>query len=66
MSTRKPKRLIKSAELSSLDGVRELSFGKSNPESRMRGDYRKNPKEPVPRSYADTEARDRRYGLVKL
>jgi hypothetical protein len=62
----KPKKLIKSCELSSLDGVRELSFGKSSPEARMSGNYAKKPTNPTPRSYADTDARDKRYGLVKL
>jgi hypothetical protein len=62
----KPKKLIKSAELSSLDGVRELSFGKSSADARMSGNYAKKPKQSTSRSYADTEARDKRYGLVKL
>lgn len=62
----KAKKLIKSCEVASLDGVRELSFGKSSAESRMRGDYSKKPKEHAPRSYADHEARDKRYGITKL
>lgn len=61
----KPKRLIKSAELSSLDGVKEISFGKSSPEARMRnGDFSKKPKEHAPREYADVAERNKRYGIV--
>jgi hypothetical protein len=62
----KPKRSIQSCELSSLDGVRELSFGKSSPEARMAGNHSKKPKNHTPRRYADHEARDKRYGLTKL
>ncbi len=61
----KPKKLVKSCELSSLDGVKEVSFGKSSPETRMRtGDYSKKPKEHAPREHADVAARNKRYGLV--
>ena len=63
----KPKRLIKSCELSSLDGVKELSFGKSNADTRMRtGDYSKKPKETKPRQFADEQARRDRYGFGNL
>jgi hypothetical protein len=63
----KPKRLIKSAELSSLDGVKELSFGKSSAETRQRtGDYSKKPKEHAPRQHADVQARRDRFGFGNL
>lgn len=60
----KPKKLVKSCELSSLNGVTEVSFGKSTAEARMRGDYSKNPKEHATREYADVTERHKRYGLV--
>lgn len=63
----KAKKLIKSAELSSLDGVKEISFGKSNADTRMRtGDYSKKPKEHAPRDHADTKARNDRFGFGNL
>lgn len=62
----KPKKLIKSCELSSLDGVRELSFGKSSSEGRMSGNHSKKPKQHAPRKYADESAREKRFGINKL
>lgn len=60
----KPKKLIKSCELASLDGVKEVSFGKSSVEARMRRDFSKKPKENAPREYSDVSERNKRYGLV--
>lgn len=61
---KKTKKLVKSHELSSLDGVKELSFGKSSAETRMRtGDFSKKPKEHAPRQHADVAARNKRFGL---
>ncbi len=63
----KPKKQVKCAELSSLDGVREISFGKSNADTRMRtGDYSKKPKETKTRDYADEQARRDRFGFGNL
>ena len=60
----KPKKLIKSCELSSLDGVTEVSFGKSTADARRRGDYSKKPKENAPREYSDVTERNKRFGIV--
>lgn len=61
----KPKRLIKSYELASLDGVRELSFGGSSAETRMNTrSSAKNPREVKHREYADEKARNTRFGIV--
>lgn len=63
----KPKKLVKSCELSSLDGAKELSFGKSSADTRMRtGDYSKKPRETKPRQFADEQARRDRFGLGNL
>lgn len=63
----KPKKLIKSVELSSLDGVKDISFGKSNAETRQRtGDYSKKPKEHAERNHADVQARRDRMGFGNL
>lgn len=59
----KPKKLVKSCELSSLDGVRELSFGQSKADSRMGGSSAKRPKEFKVREFSDITARNKRYGL---
>lgn len=61
----KPKKSLKSCELSSVDGVRELSFGKSSAEARMAGNHAKSPKNQTPRRYADHEAREKRFGITK-
>lgn len=61
---KKPKNVISEKNLSSLDGVKEVSFGKATPERRARGDFSK---EGIPNveshTFDDVSERRKRFGL---
>lgn len=60
----KPAKSIKSANLRSLDGVRDIDFGKSHADARAAGDYSKDGSrmQPSP-EFDDDKARMKRWGL---
>ncbi len=57
-------KLVKSMRLSCLDGAREVDFGRAPAEQRQRRDFSKtgSASKPDETSYADKEARERRWG----
>lgn len=60
----KPAKLIKSCNLRSLDGVRDIDFGKSKADSRFGGDHSKDAtRSKASPEYDDDKARMKRWGL---
>jgi len=60
----KPAKCVKKFEVSSLDGLKDVSVGPASYESRMRGDFSKNGKASQPgKSLDDDTARNERYGI---
>ena len=60
----KPAKCVDKFEVSSLDGLKEVSVGSASYESRMRGDFSKTGKASKPgKSLDDDNARAERYGM---
>jgi hypothetical protein len=60
----KPKsRVVKSANLRSLDGVRDVSFGSASVDGRMMNDFKKGGSAAQDKEYDDDKARNERWGF---
>jgi hypothetical protein len=64
MRVPKPKsRVVKSVNLSSLDGVKDVSIGSASVEDRMSGNFKKSGAEKSTMEHDDEKARRERWGF---
>jgi len=64
MRVPKPKsRVVKSHNLSTLDGVKDVAIGSSDVDARRSGNFKKGGDTTAPTEYDDEKARRERYGF---